>query len=89
MCPKPSDTVGQVKERAAEALGICQDKVALQDRAGRRLYKDGATIDEYGAKLPVLGFVPLLLPGGMPAKKQGVCYFVGLCARDLCLCLFL
>jgi hypothetical protein len=87
MYPQPSDTVGQAKERAAEALGICQDKVALRDRAGRRLYNDGATIDEYGAKLPVLGFVPLLLPGGMPPKKNGACSFVGLCACNLSRCL--
>jgi hypothetical protein len=84
--PPLSDTVGQVKEQVAAALGVFRTVVVLQDDTGRRLNKNDATLEQYAAKLPLTGFKPPMLPGGMPG---GVCSFVGLCVRDLCLCLYL
>jgi hypothetical protein len=50
-------------------LGVPLDAVDLKDATGRRLHKNGATFEQYGAQLPIEGSEARGLRGGMPAKQ--------------------
>lgn len=75
--PSPSVTVGEAREQASGVLGVPLDAVDLKDATGRRLHKNDATFEQYGAQLPIEVSEARGLRGGMP-PKQG--------AMPLCSC---
>jgi hypothetical protein len=68
--PSPSVTVGEAREQASGVLGVPLDAVDLKDATGRRLHKNDATFEQYGAQLPIEVSEARGLRGGMPPKQS-------------------